>query len=126
MTEAGYARTLQTVLDDTVGKYLHRHTLEAFSYEESLANHHSWGRVQTPHDKGWRLVFDSDGLVPDLVNLHSSLSDWFWVKTCSVYNSGNKILWPLWYAEILGLWDYEEKLETTSWTEDMQRHFFPS
>ena len=84
ITEAGYARTLQTVLDDTVGKYPYKHTLEAFSHEESLANQHIWGRVQTPHHKGWRLVLDSDGLVPDLVNLRSSLLGWFWVRACSV------------------------------------------
>ena len=77
-------------------------------------------RVQTPHQKGWRLVVDRDGLVPDLVNLHSSLSDWFWVRARCVYDSDRKILRPLQYAEILGLWDYEGKLEATNWTGEMQ------
>ena len=76
MTEDSYARPLQTALDDTVGKSPHRHTLEAFSPEESLVNHNAWGRVQVPPHKGWRLVFNSDGLAPHLVNLPLLPSKW--------------------------------------------------
>ena len=69
MTEDCYAQTLQTALDDTVGKAAQRHTLEVFSEGESRANHNAWGRVQFPQLDGWCLVFNSDGLVPDLVDL---------------------------------------------------------
>ena len=76
--------------------------------------------MQVPHHKGWRLDFDSDGLVPDLVDLHILPSEWFWVRARCVYYPGKKVIRPLQYAKILGLWDYKGKLEATNWTDEMQ------
>ena len=76
--------------------------------------------MQVPHHKGWRLDFDSDGLVPDLVDLHILPSEWFWVRARCVYYPGKKVIRPLQYAKILGLWDYKGKLEATNWTDKMQ------
>ena len=69
MTEDSYARPLQTALDDTVGKGQPMPTLEVFSPEETLVNYNAWGRVRVPTQEKWRLVYDSDGLAPDLSDL---------------------------------------------------------
>ena len=121
MTDDCYARTLQTALDDTVGKAVQMQTIKVFSKGESRTHHNAWGRVQVPQLDGWSLVFDSDGLVPDLVDLRLSWGEWFWVRARCVYSPGKNILRQIKYVELLGLWDYEGKLESTKWTEDIQK-----
>ena len=82
-----------------------RLTLKVFSEGESHAHHNAWGRVQVPQFDVWSLSFDSDGLVPVVVDLQLSWGEWFWVRACCVYYPGKNILRPIQYTELLGLWE---------------------
>ena len=69
MKDNWYARTLQTALDNTVGEGWQSQTLKVFSEGESRAHHNAWGQLRVPRFDDWALIFDRDGLVPDLVDL---------------------------------------------------------
>ena len=71
--------------------------------------------------KGFALIFDSNGLVPGLVDLPLFWEEWFWVRAHYVYASGHNIIRKIQYTELLGVWDYEGKLESTNWTKDIQK-----
>ena len=52
MMEECYVWTLQTMLDNAVGKAAQRHILEVFSEVDSCTNHNTWDRVQVAYLEG--------------------------------------------------------------------------
>ena len=55
-------------------------------------------------------VYDSDGLAPD-VGCLLPIGRFIWVKATSVRSPNSKIVRAINYSELLGMWDYEGKLE---------------
>jgi hypothetical protein len=117
MTGGHYPRVLQTVLDDTVGGAREKASLEVLSAEASSEHSGAWGTLRISGEEGTRLVFDGEGQMADLCAYRRTIQrNLPWVRSRSVYTPDAPVLRPLRYAELLGAWDYEGKLEARDWS----------
>jgi hypothetical protein len=61
-------------------------------------------------------VYDGSGMLPDLYALRrGGAGDRPWVRSRSVFSPAVPVVRPIRYAELLGAWDYEGKLEARNW-----------
>ena len=126
MTVRTYGRSLQTSLDDTLGASPVNVKLEPTLHNEgasqgtivvgsvTLKEHkYKGGNVV-------RQVYDSGGLAPDIGCL-PPIERFIWVRASSVRSPGSKIIRAVQYSELLGMWDYEGKLESRHWPWELRR-----
>ena len=126
MTARTYGRSLQTSLDDTIGaspfnvKFEPNLPNEGASMGLVVVGHVILNRFARKGDSVTKLVYDSGGLAPDLGCL-TPLDRFISVRATSVRNPGSKIIRAVNYSELLGMWDYEGKLESRHWPWKLQR-----
>ena len=65
-------------------------------------------------------VYGSNNLALDEENLPSS-QRFIWVQAQSTRSPGSRVLCQMNYAELMGIWDYEEKLKLKPWTSTISR-----
>jgi hypothetical protein len=112
----GYERTLQTVLDDTVGRIPKPDSLIEHAPKNVALNHGAWGMVIPHGTKKCFPVYDGGQRMPDLFTFRRGApADRPWVRSRSVFTPGVPVVRPIRYAELLGAWDYEGKLEARNW-----------
>ena len=119
MTASTYGRVIQTALDDTVGRHHTRVVLEPLSEDEPPRSDGAIGRIRVRAGSDLQLVYDSDGLAPDIGNLPRDQRH-LWVRAHSIRSPTEKVLRQITYYELLELWDYEGKLESKFWSREVR------
>ena len=126
MTARTYGWSLQTSLDDTIGASPVNVKLEPNLHNEG----DSQGIIvvgsvtlNTHKHKGGNVikqVYDSDGLAPD-VGCLPPIDRFIWVKATSVRSPNSNFFRANNYSELLGMWNYEGKLDSKHWPWKLQR-----
>ena len=107
-----YSRSIQTALDDTVGADIEGNQLDEPLLGEVLPEH-AVGFVTGRNDDR-RPVFDGKGRAPDLSAL--AQDDRRILVLASSTFSKTRVIRRIKHHELLGMWDYEGKLEAQGWT----------
>ncbi|KAL7525888.1 hypothetical protein ACHAXR_001204, partial [Thalassiosira sp. AJA248-18] len=114
-----YSQAMQTALDDTIGgdaKAVEFETLVEGEPFSKLA----LARVTLDKGKKMKLLFDSQGLAPDVGHMPVA-ERYFWVQANSCMSPKKPIRRQIRYHELLGLWDYEGKQESVNWSHHQRR-----
>ena len=115
MTMKQYQRPLQTALDD-VQSGSRAELVRSFDAREDLGNS-IFGTVRFgPGSNNNKPVYTSKGVGPDISLLDDS-DIRFWVQADSVFSKIPVIRKVRWH-ELLGIWDYEGKMESRRWTDE--------
>ena len=113
MTRSAYPRTLQTSLDDTIGRAGRKTPTFEPRTEGSTLPTHAVGTVKFGDGRS-QAVYSGKGVGPDLGQLPPGELN-FWVLSSSVYSRGVPLLRPVRRHEVLAIWDYEGKLDGQGW-----------
>ena len=114
MTTAEYQRPLQTALDDTIGRHgPHIKLFDLFSTPRDSVV----GEVTvTSRGQSWKApVYSSAGFAPDVSRVLPKERELF-VQAESVYAPGDSLVRAVKRHEVLSIWDYEGKLESSRWS----------
>ena len=114
MTMNQYPRSLQTVLDDTLGS---NRVAESFENEPSSEGS-SVGQVRGQKSGNLQPVYSATRLGPDLSTMRAR-DRLIWVKANSV-RSPHPVLRQVNIHELHAMWDYEGKLECKHWSQGMK------
>ena len=85
-----------------------------------VVGHVTLNRYARKGDSVAKPVYDSGGLAPNLGCL-TPVDRFIWVRATSVRSPGSKIIRAVNYSELLGMWDYEGKLESRHWPWELRR-----
>lgn len=114
MTMSTYPRTLQTTLDDTIGRrreggFHLNHVGQRTTYPPHTVGTARLGR------KAPEPVYGGRGLGPNLRKI-SWRKRYFWVLANSVFSPGEALIRRARYHELLAVWDYKGKHEMREWS----------